>query len=62
MNERKHRVLVYLLAEIQEVLPTGENQGTPKHAERQHFEFEGENLDDAKRKLSEYLSFSRHFL
>ncbi len=61
-SEKPHRVIVRVAAEIQEILPTGENQGAAKHAARQSFHFDGETLDDAVRKLNEYFSFTQHFL
>ena len=63
MTEQKHRVLVYLTAEIMGVIPnTNENDGHPRHVQREHFTFEGETLDDAKTKLNHFLSLAKHFL
>lgn len=54
-NERKHRIIVYIKAEIQEVLRTGENQGIPKHGVKDVINIEGESLDHCKQRLEDFL-------
>ena len=61
-DERPHRITLYLLAEIQDIVPaTGENAGTPKHGERTTLTFEAETLEAAKQKLIQFLIFAKHF-
>jgi len=59
-GEKSHRVLIYITSEIQEVLPTGENQGSPKHAQKNTHTIDAETLEDAKKKLNEFIDRVQH--
>lgn len=59
---RKHRAIVYLLCEIQEVNPqTNENKGIPKIVEREIVNIDGESLAHCRQRLSDFLFLSKRF-
>ena len=58
-DQRKHRVIVTLTCEVQEILRTGENSGTPRHAAKELITFDGETLDHAKQRLDDFLTLGK---